>query len=451
MKAKLTADMIHSLPLQAGAPLRVYDEDIKGFGLKVNRTTKTFFVEKRIDRKLHRKTIGQFPAMSLSYARKLAQKCISDLLMGVEVIRFGRAKSAQKSVTLAKAIEDYFSVRRKMTESTRSSARYTLNRNLRQWFDMPVLEITGKMVLDHHESLTKERGPIAANTTMRKLRAVLNVSKALYEKEVNFANWENPVKILGKVDAWNPSPRRTRVIPKEKLGLWFNTVLALREATGKQQQIISCDLLLFLLLTGLRRDEATRLTWKEVFRVDGYFCIPGSRTKNKQAHRLPFSEYLQGLIEKRWRERRNDYVFPGSPKQNPHGHIKNPIWTIKKACQLCDLEPLSPHDLRRTFSSLAEYLNFNEYTIKKLLNHRIDRDVTGGYLSKSFDADRLRKPMQDITDFILEQAGISDRLSRRVELFLNDDQLAWFQQQAEHTGESMNVIASKAIDQVISA
>ena len=44
-----------------------------------------------------------------------------------------------------------------------------------------------------------------------------------------------------------------------------------------------------------------------------------------------------------------------------------------------------------------------QYTLKKLLNHAED-DVTAGYIQ--FDPEILRKPMQEIEDFILAKAGI---------------------------------------------
>jgi integrase len=57
------------------------------------------------------------------------------------------------------------------------------------------------------------------------------------------------------------------------------------------------------------------------------------------------------------------------------------------------------HDLRRTFITIAESLDIPSYALKKLLNHRDPNDVTAGYIV--IDAERLRKPMEDICSFIL--------------------------------------------------
>ena len=57
------------------------------------------------------------------------------------------------------------------------------------------------------------------------------------------------------------------------------------------------------------------------------------------------------------------------------------------------------HDLRRTFITIAESLDIPAYALKRLLNHKTANDVTAGYIIT--DVERLRRPMQQITDHIL--------------------------------------------------
>ena len=66
--------------------------------------------------------------------------------------------------------------------------------------------------------------------------------------------------------------------------------------------------------------------------------------------------------------------------------------------------PFALHDLRRTFATIAESLDISTYAVKRLLNHSVDQnDVTSGYIVT--DVERLRKPMQQIDNFILAAAG----------------------------------------------
>lgn len=62
------------------------------------------------------------------------------------------------------------------------------------------------------------------------------------------------------------------------------------------------------------------------------------------------------------------------------------------------------HDLRRTFITVAESLDISAYAVKRLVNHKMNNDVTAGYIVN--DVERLRKPMQTITDYFLLQMGI---------------------------------------------
>ena len=62
------------------------------------------------------------------------------------------------------------------------------------------------------------------------------------------------------------------------------------------------------------------------------------------------------------------------------------------------------HDLRRTFITLAEGLDISAYAVKRLINHKMSHDITSGYIIH--DVERLRKPMQQLTDYLCKCMGI---------------------------------------------
>ena len=66
--------------------------------------------------------------------------------------------------------------------------------------------------------------------------------------------------------------------------------------------------------------------------------------------------------------------------------------------------PFAMHDLRRTFVTIAESLDISSYAVKALVNHKQGDDVTSGYIQ--LNVERLRQPMQTITDFMLKSAGL---------------------------------------------
>jgi integrase len=87
-------------------------------------------------------------------------------------------------------------------------------------------------------------------------------------------------------------------------------------------------------------------------------------------------------------------VFPSDSKT---GHIIDPQKSLIRIADVSGVK-FTLHDLRRTFITIAESRDIPAYALKQLLNHKDPRDVTAGYIV--MDVERLRKPMQRITDFI---------------------------------------------------
>ncbi len=123
-------------------------------------------------------------------------------------------------------------------------------------------------------------------------------------------------------------------------------------------------------------------------------------TKNNETHTLPLSDFLFDLFLQRQLVRVNEYVFPGN---GAAGHIIEPR---KKMAHVTEATGIlfTAHDLRRTFITIAESLDIPAYALKRLLNHKMTNDVTAGYII--VDVERLRKPMQLVTDFILKSMGV---------------------------------------------
>ncbi len=61
------------------------------------------------------------------------------------------------------------------------------------------------------------------------------------------------------------------------------------------------------------------------------------------------------------------------------------------------------HDLRRAFITIAEGLDISAYALKRLMSHKMNGDITAGCIVT--DVERLRKPMQQITDYFFKVYG----------------------------------------------
>jgi integrase len=202
---------------------------------------------------------------------------------------------------------------------------------------------------------------------------------------------ENPVKRLSQTRAWYRVDRRQTFIKSHELEIWHQGLQSLKNDTLQ-------DYLLLILFTGLRRQEAAKLRWKDIdFKAKS---LTIADTKNNEAHTLPLSDYLHELLSARQQKISGEFIFPGS---GAAGYIIEPRKQIAKIIAASGIS-FCVHDLRRTFITIAESLDIPAYALKRLLNHKMGSDVTAGYIVA--DVERLRKPMQLITDYLLKCMGV---------------------------------------------
>ena len=75
---KLTKSQIDKLEYK-GKDAFYWDEELKGFGLKITRTGKTYIVQARVDNKTIRKKIASVGQLTPDEARKEAKKLLPSL------------------------------------------------------------------------------------------------------------------------------------------------------------------------------------------------------------------------------------------------------------------------------------------------------------------------------------------------------------------------------------
>ena len=235
---------------------------------------------------------------------------------------------------------------------------------------------------------------------MRVLRAFFNFAIAEYEDDKgNSLIPTNPVCRLFKSESWYRVNVRKNVIKTHELAPWIAAVLALKNEYPGQQAETVRDYLILLLLTGLRREEAAGLTWDDIDFASRTMTVED--TKNRDPHTIPLSDYLLDMLIAIRSDIGGTFVFPSATSAS--GHLINCSKQQDRVRKASGID-FTLHDLRRTFLTIAESLDISAYAVKRLANHKMTGDVTAGYLSISVE--RLRKPMQAITDYILKAAGI---------------------------------------------
>lgn len=396
--AKLTKRLVDGAVLPGSGQIFIRDVELKGFALRITPGSKSFILEKRIAGKVKRITLGRYPEITVEQARKEAQKLLGQIATGINPVA-EKQKATLTNTTLAQAFEDFCISRKNLKEHTLYDYHRLLESIFAGWKNKPLISINKEMVVKLHAKVGVDRGEAYANLAMRFLRALFNFAIAQYETDEGEAILrDNPVSRLTQTRAWYRVERRQTVIKPHQLAPWYREVEALKnEGTSKQSSSIA-DYLVLLLLTGLRRQEAARLKWDDIDLAHRTLIIRD--TKNRQPLMLPLSTFTFDLLSSRKISASSDYVFPA---EGTAGYLIEPRKQIAKVINQSGVD-FTLHDLRRTFITVAESIDISAYALKRLVNHKMKNDVTAGYIVS--DVERLRAPMQKITDYMLKAMGV---------------------------------------------
>jgi integrase len=382
---RLTRHAVDAIPFSQSGQVFYRDTLLPGFGLRVGTKSKVYFAEKQVQRRTCRVTVGRADLFAPEIARKKALALLGEMAEGRNPNREKKREVVTK-LTLAGAFDDFFGARPHLSPHTVENYSRSARLYLKGWHKKPINEITRQMVLKRHQQLSEEVGKTTANGVMRHLRSVYNFAAATHDEFP-----PNPVQILTQARAWHREQRRQTLVTAQDLPQWWKAVMA--------EPDYARDFLLMALFTGMRRGELMALRWENVDLTARTLHLP--RTKNGDPLHLPLSSFLVDLLTERKKQAgESPYVFPGPGRD---GHLKETKKFLLRVSAGSGVT-FTLHDLRRTFITIAESLDVPYYALKRLLNHRANGDVTGGYIV--VNAERLRGPVEQVAARILELANV---------------------------------------------
>lgn len=395
MAYKLTKSFVDSLPSPESGQTFYRDSELKGFGLRVGSNTRVYFAESKINNKTVRVTIGHHGVFTAEQARNEAKNVLGMIARGINPNDINKAEKA-KAVTVAQVFEQYLKARSDLKERTIYDYKRFMKTYFKEWENKPLVDISKDLIEKKHRSIG-ERSPAQANLAMRFMRALFNFASGKYEdSEGNSIIADNPIKRLSQTRSWYKIERRQTVIKASELPAFLNAVIELPNYSVSLNSLAVRDYLLLLLFTGLRREEALSLAWKNVDLINKTLTLPDP--KNRQPHTLPLTPFLLEMLQMRFDENDSlsEFVFPSTGIK---GYMNDPRPQMDKVTEKSGVK-FTPHDLRRTFITIAESLDISAYALKRLANHKMSNDVTAGYIIG--DVERLRDPMNRISNYLLK-------------------------------------------------
>ena len=114
---KLTKRAIENLPHTKSGQSFYRDTVLAGFGLRVGKTSKTFYVERKLHNKSKRISLGRFGLVSLEEARAKALSLLADMADGVDPTA-QEDEAEDRNITVYGAFQHLFETRPHLSKVT---------------------------------------------------------------------------------------------------------------------------------------------------------------------------------------------------------------------------------------------------------------------------------------------------------------------------------------------
>ncbi|NHC60107.1 tyrosine-type recombinase/integrase [Paenalcaligenes suwonensis] len=451
-RVKLTAGRVREFGCPEGkSQAFLWDSDAPGFALRATAGAKAFIFQGRLGGKSIRVTIGDVNAWTIDKAREKArnlQIIIDDgrdpREVKAEATAADTAKRARAILDRAPALDawnDYLKARtskwsaRTLLDHQRLSdaggklksrgrkkgeGDKTLSGPLYGLLQLPLVKIDRTAITDWLRE--QQHRPTVARSAFVRLRAFLN-----------WCSDRPEYKGQAKPDACSTRVMRAELpkaqakddcLQREQLALWFQYVRAIANP------VISAYLQTAL-LTGARREEVAELQWTD---IDFQWESLTIRDKVEGTRTIPMTPYVKSLLlnlqrlnsmpsnvhhldrlkeqGKTWKPSQWVFFSPTAAS----GRIQEPRVAHNKAIQAAGLPHLTIHGLRRSFGTLAEWVECPAGVVAQLQGHKPSATAEKHYRRRPLDL--LRMWHSKIEGWILDQAGIeqNDKQSEKLKL-----------------------------------
>jgi integrase len=341
--------------IRSAAP-GIYWDSLKGFGLRVGKTRKTFIVLVASGR---RKSIGVWPLQSLADARRQARKLLAEKTLG-------------RSHPTHTAFDDALNAYLAEAERTLRPITYRLYRRLLTshypFGRQSVGDITPRQILrqiDHLPTSEKRHAFCVGRTAFRWMERRHIIDRSPFSR----------------LDTPPDNASRSRVLDDTELRAVYRTACA---GEGVHERIVA-----LLCLTGQRPQEIAKLEWRWI--KGDTIEFPSSVAKNKRAWVIPIGPVCQDHIVHVDKMVGSPYLFPAKRHLKATTTVYN-SWGQDKARfdRACGVDGWQLRDLRRTFATGMQRLGVRLEVTEELLNHVSGsrRGIVGVYQTHRFAAEK---------------------------------------------------------------
>ncbi len=445
-RIKLTAGRVRDFSCETGKPQSfLWDTDAPGLAIRATANgAKSYVFQGKLNSASIRVTIGDVKSWDIEtgdhdrpgareQARKLQtlidqgidpRQAKAEQLAGVEA---KRVEAGRKDLTVAELWKIYVEARRH-----KWSVRHQLDHD-------NIANIGGMAVKRGKKGQKKEPGSLAtllplrlSGITKERVKAWLRDETARRPTQAAlafrllraFLNWCNDTPDyagLAAADACSarmskeniPKQKaKTDCLQREQLPAWF-------AAVGKIKNPTIAKYLQTLLLTGARREELAWMKWAD---VDFKWNSLTIHDKVEGERVIPLTPYVHALLtelhtinntppklkkirgkevpQPKWKP--SEWVF--ASRAAASGRLQEPSIQHRKACAAAGIEGMTLHGLRRSFGTLAEWVECPAGVAAQIMGHKPSATAEKHYRQRPLDL--LRAWHTKIEAWILAEAEI---------------------------------------------
>lgn len=348
--------------LQPGAAtILLWDEDLKGFGLKVQPSgARSYVLQYRMggrESPTRRYSIGRHGSpWTPSTARAEAERLAILIAQGTDPADADKQRR-REAVELAFSIYADKFVTSCKGKGWRSLVERSLKLHLKPALGMKPIHLITRADI----TSALDRIP---NAQMANRRNVFAVARRLCRWAVS----RGDIKIspMEGMEVPPPVKPRDRWLSDDELRRIWNA------APGCHSSFFR--IVRLLIVTGQRREEVSSLDWKELDREERLWTLPADRAKNGEPNSIPLGDLAVSILDDvaggpNWSKKGK--VFPTSSGAAFTGFAKGKL----KIDELIaaeggeELEPWRLHDLRRTLATGFQRLGVRFEVTEAVLNH----------------------------------------------------------------------------------
>jgi integrase len=375
MATKITQRTIKSLKIPENGNRIIWDSELKGLGVRVTPAGAiSFFLNYRAHGRQRRFKIGNVPEWSADAARAEAAK----IKPRIDAEGFDPLEAKQRAAgepTLRDLAKEYGE--RHYSPTSRGKLRD------RQAMDSVILPRLGSLRLNAVTTRDIEKLHRQLEATPYRSNRILALISSMFSEAIKW-KWakENPAKGI-------------RRYAEEKRERWLQPegLTRLHEAMNRYSDQLAANAIRLILLTGSRKSEVLKATWKEFDLERGVWSKPSHHTKQKRLEHVPLNAPALDLLKAMYSwareasalepENAMGPIFPGRDGKAARVSLRKPWIQICKAAGLAEPVTLQGkrrkitrwkpnvrlHDLRHTFASNLVTNGVAIQKVKELLGH----------------------------------------------------------------------------------